>query len=119
MVHTTVLPSAQSLTMNLMTLCAALESRPLVGSSRMRMLGLDSSSMAMLRRRFWPPDSPLRKMSPTRVSRAVPNPMASTTLSTRTSISWDVTVLGRLSLAAILMVSATVNDPSSVSSWAT
>ncbi|KAE9059053.1 hypothetical protein PF010_g30773 [Phytophthora fragariae] len=42
--------------------------------------------------------------------------MASMTFSTRISTSCDVTVLGRLSLAAILMVSTTVKDPSSVSS---
>ncbi|KAE9057108.1 hypothetical protein PF010_g31503 [Phytophthora fragariae] len=58
-------------------------------------------------------------MSPTSVFLHAPRPIASMTLSTREWMSVITTLLGRLSLAAMFMVSATVNDPSSVSSWAT
>jgi len=115
----TVLFSLHSLVTNCMTLCVDAESKPDVGSSNSRIDGSDSSSMAMLSRRFWPPEMPLRKISPTSVCSHTRSPISSMTVCTRSTMCWCVMELGRLSLAAISSVSSTVNEPSSESSWAT
>jgi hypothetical protein len=66
---------------------AAAESSPDVGSSSMMMGGREMSSMAMLRRFFCPPDSPLKKMEPTAVSAHWRSPTESISASIWASMS--------------------------------
>mmetsp|Transcript_82001 Transcript_82001/g.206316 ORF Transcript_82001/g.206316 Transcript_82001/m.206316 type:complete len:120 (+) Transcript_82001:1171-1530(+) len=66
---------------------AAVLSKALVGSSNTKIDGLFTKASAMQRRFFWPPDSPLRNKSPTRVCSHDFNPVWSSTSSTRASRS--------------------------------
>jgi hypothetical protein len=59
------------------TCMAAVESNPEVGSSNKSMGDRWSSEIAIDSRRFWPPEIPLIKGSPTRVSAQVTNPISS------------------------------------------
>ena len=69
MVHTTVLPMPLVTRFMLSTMDMAMnESRPLVGSSQNRMVGLTSSSVAKAKRRLSPPDMPVMSTVPISVS---------------------------------------------------
>mmetsp|Transcript_19708 Transcript_19708/g.49409 ORF Transcript_19708/g.49409 Transcript_19708/m.49409 type:complete len:311 (+) Transcript_19708:1321-2253(+) len=88
MVHTMAMLAATASSLRKrMMLAAAAASSPDVGSSRKSTRGLESSAMARLRRRFWPPDNPAKKGLPTLVLAQPIRPMVCSTASTRSAFS--------------------------------
>mmetsp|Transcript_13070 Transcript_13070/g.36690 ORF Transcript_13070/g.36690 Transcript_13070/m.36690 type:complete len:100 (-) Transcript_13070:2469-2768(-) len=74
-------------------------SKPVVGSSRNRMLGLCSNSLATLTRFFSPPEIPRVYSSPMKLSTTFISPSCSTMSLTLTFVSVGVVVGGSLRFA--------------------
>ena len=72
--HTIVIPDFVKFLNNSITLKAEKESRPDVGSSTIKISGLDIISNAIESLLFYPPDKPLKNTSPTIVSKAEVKP---------------------------------------------
>ena len=81
-VHATVLPVAATFFTARMTIAATLASNPVVGSSRKMILGLETSSTAIVSRLRCSVDSPFAPGSPTKVSRT-----SSSSIVSRTSLT--------------------------------
>lgn len=72
----TVLPALATLFRNFITCKAVVESSPVVGSSKKRIEGLIKSSIPIETLFFYPPDNPLIRAFPTKVSAHLVSPRA-------------------------------------------
>mmetsp|Transcript_5561 Transcript_5561/g.18689 ORF Transcript_5561/g.18689 Transcript_5561/m.18689 type:complete len:275 (+) Transcript_5561:1428-2252(+) len=101
------------------TFAAFVLSKPVVGSSKNMMPGLIKSSVAMLTRRFSPPDKPRWNWSPMNESASFSIPRICIVAHTRLRMVFELVLAGKRSLAWNSKCSCTVAVPGNTSSCVT